>query len=154
MWKRPPDSLHFIVGTTVPLTSGFGGFTTNPATPAPASNPCILSIPRGNIFLTHCFTVGTTVPPTSAFGGFPTPSNFPGFGQPVTPAQPQFAQAGQVEQTLALLAQLRYTGLKEEDLGELRTGDEYETEILLMSGVRALLSGKASIIIFPCVIPR
>ncbi|KAJ7467526.1 hypothetical protein FB451DRAFT_1040079, partial [Mycena latifolia] len=42
-----------------------------------------------------------------------------------------------VNEALALLAKLGYTGLKEEDLGNLRAGDEYETEILLMSGVRA-----------------
>ncbi|KAF7350794.1 Interferon-induced GTP-binding protein Mx2 [Mycena sanguinolenta] len=40
-----------------------------------------------------------------------------------------------VDQVLASLARLGYTGLKREDLGRLHAGDEYETEILLMSGV-------------------
>lgn len=43
----------------------------------------------------------------------------------------------QVAAALGLLAQLGYTGLTEEDLEKLCSADEYETEIMLMSGVRA-----------------
>ncbi|KAJ7189190.1 P-loop containing nucleoside triphosphate hydrolase protein [Mycena filopes] len=46
--------------------------------------------------------------------------------------------ANSVGAALAMLAQAGYAGLTEEALGRLRNGaDEYETEIMLMSGVRA-----------------
>ncbi|KAJ6610621.1 P-loop containing nucleoside triphosphate hydrolase protein [Mycena sp. CBHHK59/15] len=57
-----------------------------------------------------------------------------------------------VDKALALLAQLGYTGLKEEDLGKLHAGDEYETEITLMSGVRAYFQVRRIIDNVPCLI--
>ncbi|KAJ7766565.1 P-loop containing nucleoside triphosphate hydrolase protein [Mycena maculata] len=89
------------------------------------------------------FTPPASVATTSAPSPFGTPaltSAFPVSKAPslsATTAEPVVSQTEQVDKALALLAQLGYTGLTEEDLAKLRGGDEYETEISLMSGVRA-----------------
>ncbi|KAJ7605171.1 P-loop containing nucleoside triphosphate hydrolase protein [Roridomyces roridus] len=98
------------------------------STPAPSPAPAASSSPpSSNPF--------NTPAPMTALPGFRATTPI------MVPHQPQNANEAAairpVDEVLAMLARLGYTGLREEDLGRLQAGDEYETEIHLMSGVRA-----------------
>ncbi|KAJ7615866.1 P-loop containing nucleoside triphosphate hydrolase protein [Roridomyces roridus] len=84
----------------------------------------------------------TASPPQPSPNPFHTPAptpalNIPAF-RPTTPfMRPQSASGVEpVDEVLSMLARLGFTGLREEDLGRLQAGDDYETEIRLMSDVR------------------
>ncbi|KAJ6593012.1 Dynamin central region-domain-containing protein [Mycena capillaripes] len=79
-----------------------------------------------------------STPATSNPFNTPAPMTaLPGFRRTAPLFAPQDSSTDPVDEILSLLARLGYNGLKPEDLGRLHAGDEYETEILLMSGVRA-----------------
>ncbi|KAJ7483869.1 P-loop containing nucleoside triphosphate hydrolase protein [Mycena galericulata] len=146
-----------------PLESRPFSFATPPATttesPAPKPFGSSAAPIGGPGFGSTSAADASTIPgpfgkaaPTAPFAGFgsapstatpsaPNPFAKPGpiFASPgIAPAPVAAASQGEpVDQALALLALLGYTGLTEDDLGKLRGGDEYETEIMLMSGVRA-----------------
>ncbi|KAJ7742281.1 P-loop containing nucleoside triphosphate hydrolase protein [Mycena metata] len=111
-----------------PIPKPFAPPTSTPATTTPEAPPAFAPPLTG--------TAPIYTPPAP-----PLPHPFSPFvaaSSPVSGGIPtSSAQASQVDTALALLAQLGYTGLTEDDLGKLRGGDEYETEIMLMSGVRA-----------------
>ncbi|KAJ7149427.1 P-loop containing nucleoside triphosphate hydrolase protein [Mycena crocata] len=122
--------------------TGFGnGSTTAPASPAaPAFGTQAFASASAFGKPTPLAPSGTPVHPFAAFST-PVPAFGTGVSTPATPIAPGAPSAvsdpTKMREALALLVELGYSGVKEEDLGKLRAGDEYETEILLMSGVRA-----------------
>ncbi|KAJ7871922.1 P-loop containing nucleoside triphosphate hydrolase protein [Mycena leptocephala] len=81
----------------------------------------------------------TTAAPPAATANCPFGASVPGvaFAQPSSAPPAAAAQTNETETILELLAKRGLTNLTEKDLEKLRAGDEYETEIMLMSGVRA-----------------
>ncbi|KAJ7024655.1 P-loop containing nucleoside triphosphate hydrolase protein [Mycena alexandri] len=140
--------------TVKPATHNTFSFATPPlasvASPAPLKPiPSFLSFappPPTSAAASTPATTPVVAPPSTAAPAAPLaytppapvlPHPFAPFvvaSSPVSGGIPTKAQASQVDTALTLLAQLGYTGLSEEDLGKLRGGDEYETEIMLMSG--------------------
>jgi hypothetical protein len=59
-----------------------------------------------------------------------------------------------VRNALATLAQIRYTGLTEEDLGRLNPVDEYETELQVMAEVRAYFQIAYKVMSAPDCVPQ
>ncbi|KAF7362558.1 Interferon-induced GTP-binding protein Mx2 [Mycena venus] len=109
----PPPAPHFR-SQQAPSASPAPEFLVNRQRAPPPPAPCITPT-ASNPFATPA--------PMTALPGFrPTASVLAPSTDPI-------------DEVLASLARLGYTGLRQEDLGRLHSGDEYETEILLMSGV-------------------
>jgi hypothetical protein len=86
---------------------------------------------------------GTSIPaaafPAASGAAGPFGASVPGvaFAQPASVPPAAAAQTDETKIIFDLLAKRGLTNITEEDLEKLRAGDEYETEIMLMSGVRA-----------------
>ena len=117
---------HFDVGTGSNKFTwtrgelGFGTDTTLPTTPSVES----LFAEKPAPFFKH--------PPTSSVTFAQPPSAFQQPFKPrQTPPDPEKVQAA-----LAMLVEIGYSGITEDDLGRLNPTDEFETELLVMAQIR------------------